>query len=113
MKAFNSQEPYMIVFVFVFAFICGSLNFVSCQTMTGNGAQWIDADTVGFRTVAGKYYRARLSGIDAPELRQTHGLQCKMILMQAIQGKTTTMGIFCAARQENRVSKRRGDSSSK
>ena len=65
-----------------------------CQTEAGNVVKIFDGDTVQFRTKAGKYYRVRLQGIDAPERRQTHGIECTKQLSGFVLKKTVWLEIY-------------------
>lgn len=96
MKTFENRKPYVIVFLFVLAFILVASVFVQCQTVQGNVVHIFDGDTVQFRLRSGKYYRVRLQGIDAPELRQTYGTECREILRTAVAGKTVTILFYGA-----------------
>lgn len=63
------------------------------QTLQGNIVGWFDGDTVDFRAKSGKYYRVRLIGIDAPEMRQTFGKECKAFLVAATKSKPVTANL--------------------
>lgn len=80
------------IFIFYFALLLIGFGAITsnCQTLQGNAVSWLDADTIEFRAFSGRYYRTRLSGIDAPELRQTEGKECRDALRTATAGKTLT-----------------------
>ena len=64
------------------------------QTVEGNFVNWNDGDTGTFREVSGRYRKVRLSGIDAPESRQTHGIACRNLFRTSTSGKTIQMQFF-------------------
>lgn len=80
---------------FAIAFIALlSVVVVSAQTNTGHIAKVFDGDTVSFRKSNGRYYRVRLQGIDAPETRQTYGVECKALLDDITRGKSVTVMFY-------------------
>ena len=48
---------------------------VSAETITGNVVSVFDGDTLTLSDEAGKRYRVRLAGVDAPEAKQPFGLE--------------------------------------
>lgn len=84
------------IWLSIFFVIFASLQFVECQTIEGNIVKYYDADTVRFRTKSGKYYRVRLQGIDAPERRQTGGLECMELLRSETEAKKTFVMFYGA-----------------
>lgn len=89
------SNRHLIIALFFFGLMISLfVGNAHCQTITGNAVTFYDGDTVNFRARSGRYYRVRLSGIDAPETRQTHGLVCKQLLKDALFAKTTTLNIL-------------------
>ncbi len=87
------------IFFFVLAialFIALFNSIAPAQTFQGNVVQWYDADSVRFRLLNGRYYKVRLQGIDAPERRQTMGLECRSLLMSATEKKTISIMFYGA-----------------
>ena len=80
----------LIVLLILFA-LCWTL--APAQTIAGNVVRVLDGDTIDFRALGGKYYRVRLSGIDAPETRQAFGLVCKQQLVNLTSGKSAVLRI--------------------
>lgn len=66
------------------------------QTVEGNVVKVFDGDTVQFRRSNGNYYRVRLQGIDAPETRQTAGVECKQLLYNKVAGKRIVIMFYGA-----------------
>lgn len=99
-KEFNPRycksNRYLIIALFFFGLALSLfVGEMHCQTSPmqnvvaqGNIVLWYDADTVKFRRKNGSYYRIRLQGIDAPERRQSFGLECRQKLVDATFGKT-------------------------
>lgn len=83
---------FAVMFIFILALI--SARAVFPQTVEGNVVRWFDGDTVQFRAKNGKYYRIRLQGIDAPERRQTGGIECTDYLIELTKAKTVTATLF-------------------
>lgn len=77
----------IIITIFVMFALLIAAGVTNGQTLSGNATRWLDADTIDFRASSGKYYRVRFRGIDSPELRQTHGKECRDLLRSETLGK--------------------------
>ncbi len=64
------------------------------QTVEGNAVTWFDGDTITVRQNSGKYLRVRLSGIDSPETRQTHGIECKALIKSVTERRKLELDIL-------------------
>lgn len=64
------------------------------QTYSGSVVFVQDGDSVTFRTSGGKYLKTRLIGIDAPETRQTYGLNCKQTMKNLTFGIPATAQVY-------------------
>lgn len=95
MKITKDNNFKLIVFISIWvALLSVFVADAHCQTVTGNVIKWFDGDTVQFRQSNGKYYRVRLQGIDAPERRQTEGIECTNQLRGFTEKKTVSLTIY-------------------
>ena len=77
---------------FVIFIVFTTIN-VLAETIKGKIIRVIDGDTVIARTVDNKKIKIRLSGIDAPEKKQSHGIEAKNFLKNLISSKIVKISI--------------------
>jgi len=59
----------------------------SAVTITGTVSRVLDGDTIEISTVCNTVSRIRMIGIDAPEIKQTYGIESRDALAALIMGK--------------------------
>ena len=93
-----NDKTISLVFFRIIGAIISIFVFLStvahCQTVQGNALAFIDGDTIQFRQNNGKVYKVRLIGIDAPEIKQDFGRECKDLLKSRTFGKPLTLQVF-------------------
>lgn len=93
MKKLTTCFKSFIIKVAVTFFVVFTTITVLAETVKGKIIRVIDGDTVVARTVDNRKIKIRLSGIDAPEKKQPHGIESKKFLENLIYSKIVKISI--------------------
>lgn len=93
MKNFKNHSKIKLIKICIFTFLV-TINFnLFSKTIKAKIIKIVDGDTVVVRTVNNIKMKIRLSGIDAPERKQAHGINAANFLKKLIFSKIVNVHI--------------------
>lgn len=103
----RKKNPFQIAFITICAIILIVLSFqmVECKTYAVNVVSVYDGDTLRLSFENDFQFDARLHGIDAPELTQDFGTQCRTTLVNLVAGQTLKVWIISEDRYNRKLVK--------